>query len=415
MLKKIKCNKFHDEEICFTNGMNIILGDEFATNSIGKTTALLVIDFIFGGNSYVKVSDSIKHVGDHSFEFEFEFDGNSFYFRRSTDSFNFVDICNERYEKERDISINEFKEFLRDNYNLNYLDSSFRSIVGCHSRVWGKENYFVDNPLKQSDSNKESAIKNIIKLFNCYGTIQVLEKQLADSKAKKTALDKAFATELIPSINKSQYNKNMKDLELLDKKIEDFKRNISDVSLDISALISEEITDLRNKKNELFIKKKQILNKIKRTEDNLNSEEIKVSSKLKKLSDFFPNINMEKLNEINEFHKQMSISLKSELADEVSKMKQILEILENDIKQIEAEIGSKLKISNIPDYNIERMTGLIGKKNSLEQMNKFYLKKEELRQSYADINSILTERRSDILSEIINKVNIEMYENFYKI
>lgn len=416
MLKRIKCDKFRNKELSFTNGLNVILGDDLATNSIGKTTALLIIDFVFGGSSYVKSNnDAIKNIGDHVFEFEFEFNDELFYFRRSTSSFNFVDVCDSNFEKQQEISLNEYKVFLRDNYNLKYLDNSFRSVVGCHSRVWGKDNYIVDKPLKQSESTKENSINNLIKLFDSYSTIRSLENQLKDAETKKQALSKAFSTELIPSINKTQYNKNIKELEILNKKIDEFKKNIKDISLDINSLISDEILDLRNRKNELFLKKKQIMNKIKRTEDNLKSDEIKVNSKLKKLSDFFPNINMDRLNEINEFHKKMSLSLKSELNEEIVKMKDIFDSIERDINLIEEEINSKLKISNVPDYNIERMTTLIAQKNNIEQMNKFYLKKEELRQSYSDISSILNVSKNEILSEIINKINIAMYENFYNI
>ena len=50
MLKTIKCDKFIDhgvprEPIRFHNGLNVILGEKGATNSIGKSTLLMIIDF----------------------------------------------------------------------------------------------------------------------------------------------------------------------------------------------------------------------------------------------------------------------------------------------------------------------------------------------------------------------------------
>lgn len=35
--------------ITFHKGLNVVLGDNKGTNSIGKSTLLMVIDFIFGG------------------------------------------------------------------------------------------------------------------------------------------------------------------------------------------------------------------------------------------------------------------------------------------------------------------------------------------------------------------------------
>ena len=62
--------------IKFHKGLNVILGKADGTNSIGKSSALLAIDFVFGGSSYL-TSDGVKHLGDHTIFFAFEFNGKS--------------------------------------------------------------------------------------------------------------------------------------------------------------------------------------------------------------------------------------------------------------------------------------------------------------------------------------------------
>ena len=52
------------EPIRFHHGLNVIMGMDLADNSIGKSSSLLAIDFIFGGNSYLK-SIAVKKLGDH--------------------------------------------------------------------------------------------------------------------------------------------------------------------------------------------------------------------------------------------------------------------------------------------------------------------------------------------------------------
>ena len=54
MLIEICCDKFMDggevrPPIKFEKGLNTILGASRASNSIGKSTFLMVIDFVFGG------------------------------------------------------------------------------------------------------------------------------------------------------------------------------------------------------------------------------------------------------------------------------------------------------------------------------------------------------------------------------
>ena len=72
MLKEIFCSKFKQPKIVFHKGPNVILGDDNGSNSIGKSTMLLIIDYVFGGDTYAK-SDVIDHIGQHEICFCFEF------------------------------------------------------------------------------------------------------------------------------------------------------------------------------------------------------------------------------------------------------------------------------------------------------------------------------------------------------
>ena len=59
MLVEVWCDKFMKygkmrEPISFHAGLNAILGDDNGSNSIGKSTFLMVLDFVFGGTDYVK-------------------------------------------------------------------------------------------------------------------------------------------------------------------------------------------------------------------------------------------------------------------------------------------------------------------------------------------------------------------------
>lgn len=82
--------------IKFEEGLNVILGKEDGANSIGKSSAMLAIDFVFGGNTY-KDSDAVKHVGHHTIFFAFKFGGQLYRFARKTDDFEKVIVCDEKY------------------------------------------------------------------------------------------------------------------------------------------------------------------------------------------------------------------------------------------------------------------------------------------------------------------------------
>ena len=79
MLKEIFCDRFISngkirEPILFHEGLNTILGSETGSNSIGKSTFLMILDYAFGGMDYIEKSTDVhKNVGPHRICFLFEF------------------------------------------------------------------------------------------------------------------------------------------------------------------------------------------------------------------------------------------------------------------------------------------------------------------------------------------------------
>ncbi len=176
--------------------------------------------------------------------------------------------------------------------------------------------------------------------------------------------------------------------------------------------MSEELIELKNQKNSLCIKKSQLLNKIKRIENNLNSNEIKIKNKFNKLIEFFPSINMEKLNKINDFHNKISSSLKNELIKEEEQLKALLDIVNVDIDNITLEMENKIKIKNTSSYSVERLADLLTKENNLKQVNQYYEKAESNKTNLKEAKDELSTIKTNILSEISNLINIEMYNYF---
>lgn len=90
MLIELYCDKYQNDgqergAISFHEGLNVVLGDRRAKNSIGKTTFLLAIDFALGGDQYANGSDGmLEEVGDHDVCFTFLFDGIEHSFLRNT-------------------------------------------------------------------------------------------------------------------------------------------------------------------------------------------------------------------------------------------------------------------------------------------------------------------------------------------
>ena len=64
MLLEIKCDKFRIQPTPFKLGLNVIEGSDDGGNSIGKSTFLMIIDFVLGGSDYLNKSlDVHSNIG----------------------------------------------------------------------------------------------------------------------------------------------------------------------------------------------------------------------------------------------------------------------------------------------------------------------------------------------------------------
>lgn len=209
MLKRIKCDKFSKKEIIFYPGLNAVIGDDIASNSIGKSTLLMIIDFVFGGNTYIKTNgDAINQLDHHEFQFEFEFKKEKLYFSRNTKSYCYVNICNSDFQVISKIKVEDYNKLLKNKYQCELDGLEFRSIVGRYFRIYGKENLNEHKPIQYFDKeNSKDSILTLVKLFNKYSSIKTYEEQISILSEEKKILRKAAKKELIPNVNKSIFKK----------------------------------------------------------------------------------------------------------------------------------------------------------------------------------------------------------------
>lgn len=143
------------EPIQFHSGLNVIMGMDLADNSIGKSSSLLAIDFIFGGNSYQK-SIAVKRLGDHPIYFCFQFE-KKFYFSRDTATPDIITYCNDDYSPTGEtMPLEIFLNKLKKRYHLDSPELSFRLAMSGFFRIAGKSNQNTDFPLQVYSSQKSS-------------------------------------------------------------------------------------------------------------------------------------------------------------------------------------------------------------------------------------------------------------------
>ncbi|WP_027364800.1 DUF2326 domain-containing protein [Desulfotruncus alcoholivorax] len=412
MLRQIICDKFREPILTFKAGLNAVIGDEVASNSIGKSSILMIIDFVFGGDSYTKANkDAVENLGHHEFKFSFVFGEEELFFSRGTKDYKYTTICDGNYNPVKTIKTDEYTAMLKEKYQITLKDISFRNIVGRYTRVYGKENLNEKKPLQYFDKEpKKESILALIKLFDKYQSIKEYELQIDKLTEEKNVLMKAIKNEFIPKVTKAIFNQNEKKIAELTAQLEKVKKDIIGVSVDIDALLTKDILELKSEKSQLVRQYNIYENRLKRTKHNINQEKLNIDPELARLAEFFPSINLEKIKEIDRFHNSLTGILKEELKkSELELTKQIKCIL-SDIEKVDRKIEEKLNIKNAPKYTYEKVIDLSAQIKQLNDENSFYTKRKSLEDALASAKSDLAEIRSSIVADICSQINNRMNE-----
>lgn len=182
MLSEIYCDEFHQKQIIFNTGLSVVLGTKTGDNSIGKSTFLLIVDYVFGGSTYAKAANVIEQVGSHDIYFSFVFGEETFKFCRNNIDSQTVWKCDSSYKKVEKIELDDYCAWLDSKYAISLPELSFRDAVGRYIRVYGKNNY-DDNihciicPLKKRK-------RPVLHFLNCLMFMRLSKKRNLRHKAR---------------------------------------------------------------------------------------------------------------------------------------------------------------------------------------------------------------------------------------
>lgn len=410
MLYEIFSIAIDQKRIEFKDGLNIVLGDKMSTNSIGKSTALLLVDFAMGGDAYTDLaSELIKAVGHHSIGMTYKFDGQFYRFVRFTKEPSKVFEADENYISGESQNLNTYTDWLKSKYEISKLPGSWRSLVGLYSRIWGKKNDDVDKPLKQhaSDSDNNS-VNQLVKLFNYYHRIESAELSLKNAKETKDALNSAFRKNVIKKISKREFDSNKLIISTLDKEIEDIKENLLKFAMNLEEIYSKELIELREEKRIIIEEKYLSVNKRKRLQLSL-SDRLRVDNRqFERLKLFFENVNIDKLKDIESFHVKISKILRIQIEASIKEVDIKIEEVDSRLKVVDEKIDKLLEGVNSPKIIVERIFDLTSRSTALKRVNKFFEDKKETLEEIKTVKKSISVVLEEILDSIEKLINSHM-------
>lgn len=405
MLKFIECDWFLEKRITFHARLNIVVGDRVNSNSIGKSTLLKVIDFVYGGSTLLTHGKDVAEIlGHHSYKYMIILD-REYIFERNTGSASVVSF----HEPEGGVkvwSLEEYLEFLKAHYTAYIPDLSFRAVVSPVTRVWGRENLDVSRPLHDFRAERGSqCIDYIIKVFDRFGTLADLSFRLTDLESELKSFNSAVKKNIITKIQKSKYLENQKKILSNQSRLNEIRQQLAALAISVNELIDDKVLEQKVQKNSLLELKMTLSSELERVKSNLESNSNITKRNFQPLLDIIPSINTQKLESIESFHKGLTHILRKEIKEKENELISQINLVEADIQECNKAITHALAQSGNPAYIVDSVMDISLELTKLSKENELYDKIIDLSVQIKELKVGLKGKKIEILKSIENSLN----------
>lgn len=415
MLKTLTCDKFKLDPrtnkpyvIHFESGLNIVRGTASNTNSIGKSTLLLLVDFALGGTDYENHCNlAVNQIGHHTIYFELEHNGKHLIASRGTEQPDKIKLYSDATFSNplTTISLPEYLSKLQTFYSLED-DFTFRQMIGPYIRVYQRQTTNEKTPLNSASSQPvNDAILNHLKLHGVYNDLNDLIQEREELDDKVKTYKKSAEYRYIRKINKEEYEKNLKLIDETKSKIANMLQKYNDKKYDNqisknseSSSIASTLASFEQQRDNLEARYNAI--------ESLNNINIsKFDSSLSELKEFFPNEDFRSLEETQKFHTEMVSIFNSQTQKEKKKLKKDIDALSEIIKQYEEKYKQLNHIETLPETMFREHASLSAEIERMEDENKKYLDNVQNDMALKNKRIEIEEKSKDILRNLQDKIN----------
>lgn len=419
MLVEVRCDKFISngkvrEPIRFHAGLNVVLGDDNGSNSIGKSTFLMILDFVFGGTDYIqKCVDVQENVKEHTICFAFDFGGQMYYFSRNTVDYNNVVKCNAEYQAlpEEPLSLQKYGGFLCEHYALLAEGITWRGAIARFIRVYKRDTLDEERPLRSSkDESATVAIQRYMRLFDRYSSVEAQIKQAAKAEDEKETFRKSTQ-----EYNHIRAAKNDKEKAANDTRIAELEQQeqslIDDNNsglLDLDSMTAQRLSELNEALINFRRQRALVQTQLNSVRRDMTGEKRSFKRTFTDLERFFPNEEFHTLEEIEHFHQKLTKILEQEFAETERSLATTYSLLSREIDAIQEQITEIKNVPNVSQAILKEFAQITTELNNLRKANRNYDELQRLKQVAADYAATRDTIIADELLIIKNTVNREM-------
>lgn len=450
MLYEIWCDRFRTggkdgqirPPIRFHAGLNAVLGTQTRSNSIGKSTFLMIIDYVFGGIDYLD-SDAHTFVGEHEIYFTFRFGDTMHRFCRKTIEKDVVYLCEncswaeeearlERIrlneEKAKDapallehdlnpyvltdetLKVDEYCKFLFNEYRIESENISFRNIVGRYFRVYGRPNHDEHQPLHNTPREKDSeAITALQRLFGETQQIKDLKANEKEKAEEKKAYKAAQKYHLVRHITtKKALKQATEERDKLQEELNDLIRSKDREVEQADLSRSDEAAAINRKLAALRRNRSRLKSQLEALYINIDGHTAVTRGDIRDLAFFFPDVNIVELQSIEDFHQRLRAVLESEMSEERAQLQSSIDNLDAEINALEEQYRSLGIPTRLPTPFLQNYSDLTMRINDLNAQIDSFQKNKDVDDAHKTAVAALKAAQEKELPRIAGEINAQM-------
>ncbi len=219
---------------------------------------------------------------------------------------------------------------------------------------------------------------------------------------------KAQDFHFIPKVGKRKLTQNEKRISELQAELARIQEISGNQIMGLDSEQAQVIAELKQKLTNAKRQKSRLTSQLRAVENDLAFGNPRLEDNFQDLLDFFPGANMKKIEEIEQFHRQLVTVLNSEFEETKQRLSSLISVADDEIVSLEQEIklsGLTPKISRaiLEDYSAKKE-----EIKSLEKENEAYNILEELKAIAKNMEEQLNAVQEEQIGFLQSAINIKM-------
>jgi len=249
------------------------------------------------------------------------------------------------------------------------------------------------------------AVGRLIDLFGRSSEVADQRKALQGFKDLKKVITASATANIIPNLTKTQYMQNQVSISRNKQQIELLRNGFGGAISVYESLFDESLQQKRQRKNELTELRTEVQNKVKRLEREISGITPRLAANIKLVADFFPTVDIKRLEQVEAFHQKIGSIVKKELKEELNNSLTRETLLAAEVAAAEMEMQTALETKGMPDEVFSRVLELKDALDKAASENEHFERKTSVEQSISHSNMRLESIYSEIFLDIERKMN----------